>query len=263
MAQLDIACNICFLACPRRVGKYIRRRFARRMSDAADTYEQPAPVPPRRAPATQREAKLLPPPLSTWEEYFPGGPAAPSRSAPPPPSAMKVPPRPQVRRDRATVGEDYAGEIGPSSPASMPRAPAPRVAAVRQRARLEEEDPFFPYEVRRVEEEDVDVAVVRTPEPEHSRVPRPGYYKGTNRLIKGTRWIFTAWEEPWITSGIPDEIRETVPPGVPFLCGQPEWNKTLEPDGRRRAHFQGYVEMKTPSTLREVAYALGLQYDKN
>lgn len=71
------------------------------------------------------------------------------------------------------------------------------------------------------------------------------------------KWEFYTYDAGWSTSGLPftDDL---LPPGVQYICGQPERNTTTDCDGVPRQHFQGFVAFSAPKTRAGLQASLSL-----
>lgn len=72
------------------------------------------------------------------------------------------------------------------------------------------------------------------------------------------KWEFYTYDEQWATRGLPF-TDNTLPPGIVYICGKPERNRTADGDGNQRQHFQGLVAFSVACTRADLQRALGLE----
>jgi len=79
----------------------------------------------------------------------------------------------------------------------------------------------------------------------------------TGRSASVQKWEFYSYDNEWATRGLPF-TSNLLPPGVEYICGQPERNTTTAGDGTPKQHFQGFVAFAAPRTAVDVGAILGL-----
>lgn len=75
------------------------------------------------------------------------------------------------------------------------------------------------------------------------------------------KWEVVTYDDKWATDGLPF-TSELLPPGVQYLCGQPEYNTTVDEEGRRKQHFQGFVAFTEPQPCKVVQQTLGFSPER-
>lgn len=89
---------------------------------------------------------------------------------------------------------------------------------------------------------------------------KPLRYSKSNRLVKCSKWIFTAYDHQWAHNGLPFDSTETLPHDVQYICGKPEFNTTIDPrTGMRRQHFQGLIIFKNSVQWDQVQKSLKMK----
>jgi hypothetical protein len=83
--------------------------------------------------------------------------------------------------------------------------------------------------------------------------------KREGRLLSATTFVFTSYDEPWCTSGIPwTELHD----GVVFICGQPEMQLGVgtynQETGEIKTHFSGIIRLKELATIPQARGLLGI-----
>jgi hypothetical protein len=80
----------------------------------------------------------------------------------------------------------------------------------------------------------------------------------TGRSPVVCKWDFYTYDAPWTTRGL-SITSDLLPPGVEYICGQPERNTTADGNGVPRQHFQGFVCFNHPTTRTGLRATLKLQ----
>lgn len=116
---------------------------------------------------------------------------------------------------------------------------------------------------RDIDSDNISTTLLVAPTRHTPKIRQPGQgplrYARNNRLVRVQKYEFTAYAEPWSTTGIPFD---TLPDGVSYICGKPEYNTTTDPlTGKQRQHFQGVVVMEDPTEWQKVESTLGLTGD--
>jgi len=79
----------------------------------------------------------------------------------------------------------------------------------------------------------------------------------TGRSPSVQKWEFYSYDDKWATRGLPFSS-DLLPPGVQYICGQPERNTATDSAGLPKQHFQGFVAFAVPKCAVEVGTTLGL-----
>jgi RNA helicase len=85
-------------------------------------------------------------------------------------------------------------------------------------------------------------------------------YATNRRVVSVCKWETVIYDNEWATSGLPYPDTASLPGSVKYICGQPEYNTTIDPTtGKRRQHFQGLVIFDRQLRQSEVGAALGIR----
>jgi hypothetical protein len=91
-------------------------------------------------------------------------------------------------------------------------------------------------------------------------ITQGGRYTTTGKLVCVNKYVVTFYDEPWCSTGIP---WTELPDGVEYICGQAEYNKTLDPETLElRQHFQGCVVFVEPQTIDNARRLCGVTKTK-